>query len=81
MLPVSGVTAPPHRHVISPGFKVKPQGELSLLLLLGLLLHSRFAAAGCCWLRLRVPGLLLLLLTAVASDAATGCLMLSNENS
>ena len=60
-----------------PRFRVKPHGEVPLLLL-GLLLHSRFAAAGCCWLRLRVPGLLLL--TGVATDAATGCLMKTNEN-
>ena len=39
-------------------------------------LHSRFAAVHCCWLRLQVPGLLLLL-TGAATDGANGCLMKS----
>ena len=82
MFPVSGVAVPPPgRMGYPPRSRVKPHGEVPLLLLVGLLLllHSSFAAAGCCWLRLRVPGLLLLL-TSVAADAATGCLMKTNEN-
>ena len=74
-----GPPLPTHRGGVSRS-RVKPHAEVSLLLLLlGLrLLHTRSAAAGCCWLGLPLPGLLLL--TDVASDATLGCLMKAYEN-
>ena len=61
----------PHRYGIPPQIRVKPQGELPLLLLLlpGLLLLGLLPL-----LLAETPAAgLLLLLTGVATDAATDC--------
>ena len=61
----------PHRYGIPPQIRVKPQGELPLLLLLllpGLLLLGLLPL-----LLAETPAAGLLLLTGVATDAATDC--------
>ena len=59
----------PHRYGIPPQIRVKPQGELPLLLLPGLLLLGLLPL-----LLAETPAAgLLLLLTGVATDAATDC--------